>query len=375
MRRSVADGGRDVFVTWPMIAPPNPDMTVRPGNVPTFGIVEDGYGNSGMTRTSINVDGRGRVIVHPGTFTLSWNSGDVTTEFYEIQWDNGNGEWETIGTRKVHQGPNTLTAQPNDPLNRPNNWITADVGKVGLDPTVKIYAQADDPDALYSFRIRGVNAAGEGEWSDVYIVNGPVVNLNGDAGAKTSQQAKYTVSVENIKKLATATLWFEVEDKFFAGKEYQGLNGFSMIGDVSWTQAGDKWLGRATVGSFEGGVDFEEARDIFEMTYTAKEEVGSTAVKLVKIELSGYDDADEAVYIDAMINNKIVDTDVGQYYDPCDINRDKSIDQLDLTAAQLYYAAKAEDETGWDEAKLADINEDGRVDIEDLILILNKIVW
>ena len=39
-----------------------------------------------------------------------------------------------------------------------------------------------------------------------------------------------------------------------------------------------------------------------------------------------------------------------------------------------YYAAREGDDN-WAEAKIADVNEDGRVDIEDLIQILNNIEW
>ena len=50
------------------------------------------------------------------------------------------------------------------------------------------------------------------------------------------------------------------------------------------------------------------------------------------------------------------------------------VNQLDLTAAQLYYMAE-EGSADWDIAKKADLNADGIVNIEDYILILNRIAW
>jgi len=59
-----------------------------------------------------------------------------------------------------------------------------------------------------------------------------------------------------------------------------------------------------------------------------------------------------------------------------DVNGDGKVDQLDLTYAQLYFMVTmgtVENEL-WELAKHADVNNDGIVDIEDLILILSYIV-
>lgn len=94
----------------------------------------------------------------------------------------------------------------------------------------------------------------------------------------------------------------------------------------------------------------------------------------MRIDLSGYDEDNKAVFIDSILRKGTVETDIVAYFSPYNVNRNGKIDQLDLTTAQLYYAARSE-EAGWDEAKIADVNGDGRVDIEDLILILNHIEW
>jgi hypothetical protein len=200
----------------------------------------------------------------------------------------------------------------------------------------------------------------------------PYVSVNGSIGAMQSEDVSYQVSVGNMKKLATATLWFEVADAFLAGKAYEALNGFDMIGDVSWTQDGEKWLGRVTLGNYEGGVDVAGAQDIFEMTYQVKEALGETEVKLTNVKLSGYDENGEAVFIEAPITNGSAALNVKPYFHPCDINRDNVIDQLDLTTAQLAYAT-VEGDANWNAN--ADVNEDGAVDISDFILILNNIAW
>ena len=59
--------------------------------------------------------------------------------------------------------------------------------------------------------------------------SGAVVALSGDAGIVAGNDATYTVSVSNVNKLATVTLWFEVDGTYFAGKSFKGLNDFDIM--------------------------------------------------------------------------------------------------------------------------------------------------
>lgn len=203
------------------------------------------------------------------------------------------------------------------------------------------------------------------------------VTLNGNTNIVTGNDATYTVSVGNVNKLATVTLWFEVDDTYLTGKTFSGLNGFNLLGNIQWTQNGNTWIGRATLINLDNnGISNNNAIDIFEMTFSSKtNQLGTTTVKLVKADLSGYNDnTDKAILIDSTITNNSVHTLIEQYFSKYDINKDGKIDQLDLTTTQLYYMAK-EGDANWNTAKAADLNNDGRIDIEDLILILNNINW
>ncbi|MCL2476500.1 fibronectin type III domain-containing protein [Candidatus Bathycorpusculum sp.] len=204
-----------------------------------------------------------------------------------------------------------------------------------------------------------------------------VVALSGATDVVVGNDATYTVSVSDVSKLATVTLQFEVDGAYFSGKSFTGLNGFEVLGDVAWTRdSTGVWTGRVTLVNFNGGVSSAAgALDIFEMVLASNSNLlGTTDVRLVDAVLSGYDDADVAVYIDSLIANGLVQTSIGQYFSKYDVNRDGVVDQLDLTAAQLFFMAK-EGDANWNAAKRADVNGDGRVDIEDLILILKNITW
>jgi len=203
-----------------------------------------------------------------------------------------------------------------------------------------------------------------------------VVTLSGVADIVVGNDADYIVSVSGVDKLATVTLKFEVDGAYFNGKSFTGLNGFEVLGGVEWTSLGnDVWMGRVVLVNLNGGISSTGALDIFEMVFASNSNLlGTAEIRLVDAVLSGYDNADKAVYIDSLIVNNLVQTTIGQYFSVYDVNRDGVVDQLDLTVAQMFFMAK-EGDANWATAKRADVNGDGRIDIEDSILILKNIVW
>lgn len=199
--------------------------------------------------------------------------------------------------------------------------------------------------------------------------------LSGDDTVEVNADAEYIVSAANMNKVATVTVWFEVDGGFFSGRAVEGLNGFDVLGNITWSGLGDNlYSGRVTLINLDGGVNAIPYTDILKLTLRSKELLGITDVKVTRVIVSGYNEDNTAVYFEADITNDVISTEVTPHYSKYDINRDLVVDQLDLTAAQLYYAAREGDDN-WDEAKIADVNGDGRVDIEDLILILNNIEW
>ncbi|MCL2135750.1 MAG: hypothetical protein FWH37_09465 [Candidatus Bathyarchaeota archaeon] len=195
-----------------------------------------------------------------------------------------------------------------------------------------------------------------------------IVTLNGDASIIAGNDATYTVSVNNVNKLATVTLWVEVDGTYLTSKTFKGLNNFNILND-EWTQNGNICTGRITLINLDNnGVSSSNNFDIFELVFSSNSgQFGIATVKLVNVDLSGYNnDVDKAVYIDSSIANNLVQTVINQYFSLYDTNKDGKIDQLDLTTAQLFYMVQ-EGDVNWDAAKASDVNNDGRVDIEDFI--------
>ena len=98
------------------------------------------------------------------------------------------------------------------------------------------------------------------------------------------------------------------------------------------------------------------------MTITTKPtgEGGTCTVAVTNVTLSAYDGEGE-VYVNTIYEDAKITTNV--IFNACDVNRDGVVNQLDLTRAQRHFGTEHPD---------ADVNDDGTVDIADLILILNN---
>jgi hypothetical protein len=202
------------------------------------------------------------------------------------------------------------------------------------------------------------------------------VNLSGPPTGAQNQPVEYILSAANMNKLATVTLWLEVDGTYLAGQSAEGLNGFQTLGGVLWQQKGDShYVGRVTLYNTSGGVTSEGYQELLRITLTARDTLGSSEVKIDRISLSGYDADNHAVFLDSVTQNGAVGTEIVPHFSPYDVNRDGKVDQLDLTTAQRYYAMSSDD-ADWDDlAARADVTGDGSVDINDFILILNNIGW
>lgn len=111
----------------------------------------------------------GKVVVHEGTFTVVWADPDVTTTQYELQWDQGRGAWTSIAD--IPAGPRLTT------------FVTETMNQFATPETVSLLATASDPNGLYVFRIRALNAAGSSGWSEIFVVNGHRVSFDTGGGS------------------------------------------------------------------------------------------------------------------------------------------------------------------------------------------------
>ncbi|HEV7607870.1 MAG TPA: InlB B-repeat-containing protein [Steroidobacteraceae bacterium] len=123
-------------------------------------------------RSAINaqfIPAPGKVVVYANTFTINWVNSDVSTTSYEIQWNGGAGEWETIEVVAANA--------------RPTRFITQEMNQFATPETVHLLATAASRNAMYAFRIRAVNSFGASDWSANYVLNGHTVTFNASGGS------------------------------------------------------------------------------------------------------------------------------------------------------------------------------------------------
>ena len=192
---------------------------------------------------------------------------------------------------------------------------------------------------------------------NVEVGTGVTLNLKGEEEVTVeTTELSYTLTASDAIDLATATLTFEVSG--LVDPVVEGAEGWDVL-----TQSYENGVLTAIV-FHKAGVSGEA--DMVTVSGATTGETGAVSVVLTEAVLSAYVGNGEA-FVSAVMGDVEAVTEVK--YSTYDVNRDGTVDQLDITRAQRCYSKTAADE-GWN--PLADVNSDGKVDIEDLILIMNN---
>ncbi len=201
------------------------------------------------------------------------------------------------------------------------------------------------------------------------VKDGKITGLNGFKALDGVKWTEEGDTLQNMERVAAATLNFTVQDKTLVkdGK-ITGLNGFKALDGVKWTEEGDTLKGSLTLSYLtEGGLTKEDLLDIARLTFTAAGKTGTAAVELKSVEVAGYDENGEPVFLTSDITAGKAQTLISSKYD---LNGDSKVDLLDIAYAQKYYQRNTAS-ADWAQAERCDVTGDGMVDLEDLISILH----
>jgi len=179
------------------------------------------------------------------------------------------------------------------------------------------------------------------------------VALEGADTVTLGEAPAYTVTIAEAVDVATATLTFAVDG--LTDPAVAGVNGWYVA-----IQTLEDGVLTAVLCNNEG-VTSEEAAAIAALTAAAPEKVGEVSVALLDAVLSAYAGTDSEAFVDVTYGATEIVTTVK--YSTYDVNQDGVVNQLDITRAQRSFG-KADE--------LADVNDDGTVDITDFVLILNN---
>ncbi len=176
--------------------------------------------------------------------------------------------------------------------------------------------------------------------------------------------------LEKLKRVATVSFVFE-KDAAISGGTAEGKSGFtSLTSDIRWNgSTGILMLSYLQNGVRGGSLTQEALTDVARVTFaTTANDGASLGLRLTGVTVTGFDENGQAVTLLSNIKTPSLSIAVreGNSYD---VNKDGTVDQLDITTCQRWYQARSGD-SDWSNASVCDVNSDNRVDIEDMIAIL-----
>ena len=185
------------------------------------------------------------------------------------------------------------------------------------------------------------------------VVEQGTVNLSvsgQESATVDAESLQFAITASGAEKLATATLTIAadglVDPVVEAGEGWTIFRQQKVDGGIQvelGTMAGLTGVG--VMATVSGGI-------------TGKP--GTASVTVTQAVLSAYA-GDSETFVAANLDNASARTEID--YSVYDVNRDGVVNQLDLTRAQRYYGIDDE---------ICDVDNNGTVDIADLILILNN---
>ena len=200
------------------------------------------------------------------------------------------------------------------------------------------------------------------------------VSLSGAETVKQDQRVPYTFSFSGEKEnLGNVTVIFNVkgdQEGLFTGGAFEAAEGFSKyVMDEEDQADGSRRVkvvlayGMDELTALEEAALTDELTDMFTYVIRSSAEQEGNIEVTVEQAIFTYAGDNDLYYAD--VTGATASTSVSSK-DPYDIDGDGDFDQADITAAQGYYRA-AEGDANWDEARKADVNRDGVVDLTDLV--------
>ena len=193
-----------------------------------------------------------------------------------------------------------------------------------------------------------------------------LASVSAPAFVGQGESIPFQLQLEEMDRVATVSFTF-TRDEALTGGSVLGLSGFTALDGIRWNGCTGTVMLSYLSGGAGGTLSRRELTDLAKLTFQTSLEEGSAGITLTGVRVSGYDQNGTAVYFESGIKNAGAQVTVrNQQFD---VNGDGVIDQLDITFCQLYYRAEQGDQN-WDKARVCDVDQNGVVDVEDMILIL-----
>lgn len=196
-----------------------------------------------------------------------------------------------------------------------------------------------------------------------------LASIQAPASIQPGAELPVDFQLEKLKRVATVSFVFE-RDAALTGGTAVGKNGFTALGGIRWNgNKGILMLSYLQDGTRGGSLTQAALTDVSRVVFKATAKNGTNlGIKLTGVTVTGFDENGQAVTLLSNIKTPFLSIAVreGNSYD---VNKDGTVDQLDITTCQRWYQARSGD-SDWSNASVCDVNGDNKVDIQDLINIL-----
>ena len=300
----------------------------------------------------------------------------------EVVIQNGKRLWKVTVTDN-HYVQAVCATLGSKPL---TGWIAPNETKAGAQTVVTFDLSNQALSGLTQAKIGLVDYADNQTVSGYYDLTGgtivepeptepeeePVLaSIQAPASIQPGAELPVDFQLEKLKRVATVSFVFE-RDAALTGGTAEGKNGFTALGDIRWNGNGNKgilMLSYLQDGTRGGSLTQAALTDVARVVFQATAENGTNlGIKLTGVTVTGFDENGQAVTLRSNIKTPSLSIAVreGNSYD---VNKDGTVDQLDITTCQRWYQARSGD-SDWSNASVCDVNDDNKVDIQDLIDIL-----
>lgn len=263
---------------------------------------------------------------------------------------------------------------PENASNRRVTWESSDQDIVTVDSSGKIEARRAGEATVTARTSNGLTASCRVTVTERQSASGSVIaSVSAPASSvRPGEKLPFDFQLENMERVATVAFTFE-KDEDLTYSSLEGKNGFTSLG-VKWEQnTGTAGLSYLKDGA--GGCLTKKAlTDIARIQFETEKSGGSAGIRLTGITVAGYDASGKAVLLKSETGQDSAEVTVTE--DPqtavYDLNGDGSVNLLDITYAQLFYQRNT-GSADWTEASGCDLDGNGKIDIEDLIILLMHI--
>lgn len=314
------------------------------------------------------------------TFPLTIDNQAPQVVKSEVVIQNGKRLWKVTVTDN-HYVQAVCATLGSKPL---TGWIAPNETKAGAQTVVTFDLSNQALSGLTQAKIGLVDYADNQTVSDYYDLTGGTVvdpeptepetepvlaSIKAPASIRPSADLPVDFQLEKMKRVATVSFVFE-RDAALTGGTAEGKNGFTALGDIRWNgNKGILMLSYLQDGTRGGSLTQAALTDVSRVVFKATAENGTNlGIKLTGVTVTGFDEKGQAVPLLSNIKTPSLSIAVreGNSYD---VNKDGTVDQLDITTCQRWYMADSKG-SDWSNASVCDVNGDNKVDIQDLIDIL-----